>query len=821
MTPTNKKKASCNEGRGKEKTKRASPRSSPDTPARERREAHQRRKDLKNWTGKNSLLLTLGMTCPNRNCFAVDPTSGTAVYPASGVAVLLDTVNCKQLGYIHASTQSISCVNFSPNGHYILLGELGHMPAVRVWSKALDHQVAKFKGHEFGVAYAAFSGNMDLVVSIGTNHDGYIFVWSWPSKERISCNRFAEFIYAMSFSRTEPFFVTCGSHHIRFWYPDNENIRFQPDTLLGRSVIMKDNKTRTYVDVAFGSERSEMFVFSVTNCGLVCKINSQRQVTQFLKLHKTELTSVQARDDRLVVGTICGHVHFFNAISMQYNFSISVPVDASLTSFKSNPSDILATEVKTTKPRGKMYLGLDNVHKQLTAVLDNGDLCIWDIASHDSAQRKYFVAGHNKAVSSMDNCCLTHDDDYHGNNATPCDVIYSVAHDGTVRQWQLSLDGQVICNTTKALYTGNYDPRDPATCNTEVITVVKASEELNQIVIGDSKGVLTVYDAVSLMPVCSIVGHSRGITVLTFYISRDRNKGTQLLLSGGRDRLINVYDASKDFQVLNSLCLHSGSITALAMVRVATNLMLISSALDRNVIMSCMSKHEPFHFTPRQARHTTASVIDIRICAEAPWAVLGRGNAVLTIIDTCSFQSLRSFRACKDTTASLERLCLGNRGALLVTACSDRSINVLSVPQGLRLACLTGHASPVSGLVLTSDPRYLISSSRDGCIFLWELPGRARRRALHLFKLGTRKTRVKAKKSPPRSKIIPQSRSSVELSNRSDDHNAHKAYPSAPVYASARASQSSQAVDIDMECASDVLQIIAAMNVKENILHRK
>ena len=49
---------------------------------------------------KGSLRLALGMTCPNRNCFAVDPTSGTAVYPASGMAVLLDTVSCRSVTYL-------------------------------------------------------------------------------------------------------------------------------------------------------------------------------------------------------------------------------------------------------------------------------------------------------------------------------------------------------------------------------------------------------------------------------------------------------------------------------------------------------------------------------------------------------------------------------------------------------------------------------------------------------------------------------------------------------------------------------------------------
>lgn len=789
MVSETKKKSNRVAGKKKEKRKQKHALGAP-SPDRYS-EAHQRRSGLKRCAGNNSLRLTLGMTCPNRNCFAVDPASGTAVYPASGVAVLLDTLSCKQLGYIQASKQSISCVNFSPDGQFILLGEQGYMPALTVWSKERDQEVAEFQGHEYGVAYAAFSRNMDLLVSLGTNHDGYIFVWSWPSKERISCNRFAELIYAMSFSRADPFFVTCGSHHIRFWYPDTEAFRLESDTplLLGRSVIMSDNKTRTYVDVAFGQGRSEKFVFSVTNCGLICKINSQRQVTNFLKVQDSELTTVQASDDQLFIGTVSGHVHFFNAITMQYKCTISVPMDASLLSQAPKPSGY-TSKVSAAKTRGRMYLGLDNVHKQLTAVLDNGDLCIWDICIPDAAKTKFFASGHNKVVSSSDNCHLKSQD----NDGGACDAVFSVAHDGTMRQWKLSMDCKVMCTTTKALYTGSYNSRDSATCETEVITVIKANQDLKLMAMGDSKGLITVYDAESLKHTHSILGHSRGVTVISFCNEGEKNQKNQLMLSGGRDRLINVYDVSRNFQMLNSMCIHSGSITALDTVQGADNLMLISSALDRNVIMSCMCNRTPQQITciPRQCRHTTASVIDIRVCPKTHWAVLGKSNAVLTIVDTGTFQSVRSFRACKDDKASLERLCLDATGAYLLTACSDRSINLLSVPLGHRLACLTGHAAPVSGLALTAGGFFLVSSSRDGCIFIWELPGRARRRACFLFRQAVRKAKVKAKKA---SRV---SLSSVELSARSVESSKAPTPTILP-----RASHSSQ--NLTVESPNDVL----------------
>ena len=81
----------------------------------------------------------------------------------------------------------------------------------------------------------------------------------------------------------------------------------------------------------------------------------------------------------------CKIIQFYLLPILQYKFTISVPVDKSLTS--PNLHDVPDKDVGA-KPCGKMYLGLDNVNKQLTAVLENGDLCIWDIKDPGSAHRK-------------------------------------------------------------------------------------------------------------------------------------------------------------------------------------------------------------------------------------------------------------------------------------------------------------------------------------------------------------------------------------------------------------------------------------------------
>ena len=70
---------------------------------------------------------------------------------------------------------------------------------------------------------------------------------------------------------------------------------------------------------------------------------------------------------------------------LQYKFSICVPLDASLTNHR---TCMVPAGGRKTDHRGKMYLGLDMVNQQLTAVLDNGDLCIWNIENSGVAQIK-------------------------------------------------------------------------------------------------------------------------------------------------------------------------------------------------------------------------------------------------------------------------------------------------------------------------------------------------------------------------------------------------------------------------------------------------
>ncbi|XP_012943584.1 mitogen-activated protein kinase-binding protein 1, partial [Aplysia californica] len=166
-----------------------------------------------------NLDLALGISCVNLSSLAFGCVSGLLAYPASGVLVVYSPkLNC-QVAYLHVRRNSVSCANFSPDGRYVLTGEVGYKPALRVWRLQDGQEVATIYGHEFGIKSAMFSPRGDVIVSVGLENDNEVNVWAWPDKHRVATNKIKDLIYSVSFSQCGQYFLTAGVRHLKFWYP--------------------------------------------------------------------------------------------------------------------------------------------------------------------------------------------------------------------------------------------------------------------------------------------------------------------------------------------------------------------------------------------------------------------------------------------------------------------------------------------------------------------------------------------------------------------------------------------------------------------------
>ncbi|CAL1527726.1 unnamed protein product [Lymnaea stagnalis] len=692
------------------------------------------------------LRLALGMGCFTGSCLAVNPASGTLAYPASGVTVLLDIVNSKQRGYIHQAQQTISCVKFSPDGSLLLIGELGYMPPLRVWCIQQEMEVTKFIGHEYGIVGASFSKDMDLVVSVGTRHDGFINVWGWPSKNRLACNRFAEDIFAMSFSSRDTFFITCGVHHVKFWYPvpikkePNKYFPLRPylSTLYGRPAILGEIKNSTFVDVVCGSESSQDFVYCVTKCGIVCKLSTGREVKVYKRLQNTQLSSLQVHGNQLMVGSICGHVYFFDALTLDFKATVALPLDICFAEqvIKSQTSTL---EAIVDQHKANIFLALDHCHHLLTAALTNGSLCIWDVSDLSNIKQKYYSVNHSKAITGLDLMKS-------GDKAKNKETIVTVSHDATVRLWEIAMSKGICCKSSKTIYT-EFDRNEPvieealglhdtidSSMDEKLITAVKISPERDYIVTGNSRGAISVYTTSTLENVKTIHRHTRGVSTLNIYSGSRLN--LRLLASGGRDRVINIFDINHEFVLLNTLNIHSSSVNSVALCCVNETMTLFSSGLDRSLVMCKSRLEEVPKFKPFRCRHTACSVIDIVVCAKECLIGVGRINGEVSIIDAGTCKEFKRYNVCINESARLEKIQIDPGTNLMLSACTDRSINVFSFSHGLLLATVHGHAKSVSGLHFSHNMKFIVSTSKDGCVFIWGLPNRVLQNGTRLLKLG-------------------------------------------------------------------------------------
>jgi len=243
------------------------------------------------------------------------------------VVVLFNPRKHKQHHILNSSRKTITALAFSPDGKYLVTGESGHMPAVRVWDVAEHSQVAELQEHKYGVACVAFSPSAKYIVSVGYQHDMIVNVWAWKKNIVVASNKVSSRVTAVSFSEDCSYFVTAGNRHIKFWYLDDSKTSKVNTTvpLLGRSGLLGELRNNLFTDVACGRGKKADSTFCITSSGLLCEFSDRRLLDKWVELRTTVAHCISVSQDYIFCGCADGTVRLFNPSNLHFLSTLPRP----------------------------------------------------------------------------------------------------------------------------------------------------------------------------------------------------------------------------------------------------------------------------------------------------------------------------------------------------------------------------------------------------------------------------------------------------------------------------------------------------------------
>ncbi|XP_048188331.1 mitogen-activated protein kinase-binding protein 1 isoform X2 [Perognathus longimembris pacificus] len=702
-----------------------------------RSKAGNRREDL---SSKVTLEKVLGITVSGGSGLACDPRSGLVAYPAGCVVVLFNPRKHKQHHILNSSRKTITALAFSPDGKYLVTGESGHMPAVRVWDVAERSQVAELQEHKYGVACVAFSPSAKYIVSVGYQHDMIVNVWAWKKNIVVASNKVSSRVTAVSFSEDCSYFVTAGNRHIKFWYLDDSKTSKVNATvpLLGRSGLLGELRNNLFTDVACGRGKKADSTFCITSSGLLCEFSDRRLLDKWVELRTTVAHCISVSQDYIFCGCADGTVRLFNPANLHFLSTLPRP-------------HVLGTDIASVTEASRLFSGgpnarypdtialtFDPTNQWLSCVYNDHSIYVWDVRDPKKVGKVYSALYHASCVWSVEVYPEVKD----SNQAClPPSSFITCSSDNTIRLWNTESSGvhgstlhrNILSNDLmKIIYV---DGNTQALLDTELPGGDKADGSLmdprvgirsvcispngQHLASGDRMGTLRVHELQSLNEMLKVEAHDSEILCLEY---SKPDTGLKLLASASRDRLIHVLDAGREYSLQQTLDEHSSSITAVKFAASDGQVRMISCGADKSIYFRTAQKSGDgvqFTRTHHVVRKTTLYDMDV----EPSWkyTAIGCQDRNIRIFNISSGKQKKLFKGSQGEDGTLIKVQTDPSGIYIATSCSDKNLSIFDFSSGECVATMFGHSEIVTGMKFSNDCKHLISVSGDSCIFVWRL----------------------------------------------------------------------------------------------------
>uniref|UniRef100_A0A2I3H1R6 Mitogen-activated protein kinase-binding protein 1 n=1 Tax=Nomascus leucogenys TaxID=61853 RepID=A0A2I3H1R6_NOMLE len=702
-----------------------------------RSKAGNRREDL---SSKVTLEKVLGITVSGGRGLACDPRSGLVAYPAGCVVVLFSPRKHKQHHILNSSRKTITALAFSPDGKYLVTGESGHMPAVRVWDVAERSQVAELQEHKYGVACVAFSPSAKYIVSVGYQHDMIVNVWAWKKNIVVASNKVSSRVTAVSFSEDCSYFVTAGNRHIKFWYLDDSKTSKVNATvpLLGRSGLLGELRNNLFTDVACGRGKKADSTFCITSSGLLCEFSDRRLLDKWVELRTTVAHCISVSQDYIFCGCADGTVRLFNPSNLHFLSTLPRPHALGTDIASVTEASRLFSGVANARYPDTIALTFDPTNQWLSCVYNDHSIYVWDVRDPKKVGKVYSALYHSSCVWSVEVYPEVKD----SNQAClPPSSFITCSSDNTIRLWNTESSGVhgstlhrniLSSDLIKIIYVdGNTqalldtelpggDKADASLMDPRVgIRSVCVSPNGQHLASGDRMGTLRVHELQSLSEMLKVEAHDSEILCLEY---SKPDTGLKLLASASRDRLIHVLDAGREYSLQQTLDEHSSSITAVKFAASDGQVRMISCGADKSIYFRTAQKSGDgvqFTRTHHVVRKTTLYDMDV----EPSWkyTAIGCQDRNIRVFNISSGKQKKLFKGSQGEDGTLIKVQTDPSGIYIATSCSDKNLSIFDFSSGECVATMFGHSEIVTGMKFSNDCKHLISVSGDSCIFVWRL----------------------------------------------------------------------------------------------------
>ncbi|ORY08103.1 WD40 repeat-like protein [Basidiobolus meristosporus CBS 931.73] len=675
------------------------------------------------------------------------------------------------------SPKAISCLTFSPDGSHLAVGETGFQPRVLVWDWRNDTLISELKGHKYGILNLAFSPNGKILVSVGFQHDGFLNAWNWKSGAKIASNKVSSKVHALSFASDSSYCVTAGLRHIKYWYFEdkpNSGKNSQLKIMTGRPGILGDLSNNTFVDaVTRKSADGVNYTYFVTTSGLLCQFGEKRVVEKWIDLQVGKAYSININDKYIVCGCENGVVRLFEPESLNYAGTLPKPHPLGV---NINTQEFIQEPNSTDVFPDAVAVRITHDGDKVAVVYSDRSIYIWDIKSLDKIGKYRSSLYHSGCVWGVELFPSLGDSAVMEESSIdiPLNSFVTYSADGTIRFW--NLDGQssqatstpnrasspnsakgpakrnpysrelleiIYTSTDKGLLKKNgSSANDGSAAQAQNrkpggIRTLSISPDGKYIASGDREGNLRLHDLSTMEQIGFQEAHNGDILSIDF--SKPYDQDSFLVATAGRDRLIHVFDINESLKLIQTLDDHSAAITSTKFAMGGQ--VLISSATDQSIIFRKASEHfDTPYFVSYKKHCAKASIYDMDIDPTENYITPITQDKRFHVFEVESGKQEISHRPKSldenGSDTNFIRVAMDPSGSYVAISCSDKCIRVYDIRSAEMITKLSGHSEQITSLKFSHDCSKLITTSGDGCIFVWKLaPSWTRQMVLNKHKL--------------------------------------------------------------------------------------